>query len=297
MARRLRWIGIILVLIGIQAALIARLLLPDRGNLYWTFTSDPASFILIATVGTAFLSFALSYPFSWLERKRGEIEADLNRIHEDERRRFIQRLDHELKNPLTAIQIQLDNLQDSTDSQSSLGDVRDQANRLVNLTRGLRRLADLETRPLELEQFDIQELLQELVDLLQSPSRINLDIQTKPWTVPEIVADRELMLLAVRNVVANALHYSEDEVQVRARHTSGHLVIEVLDTGRGIPENDLEHVTEELYRGSNVHDIPGSGLGLSLVQRIVERHDGRLDIMSRSEQGTIVSMQIPYRHD
>jgi signal transduction histidine kinase len=92
------------------------------------------------------------------------------------------------------------------------------------------------------------------------------------------------------------LTYSRDEVQIRGRQSAGNLVIEVLDTGRGIPDDDLEHVTEELYRGGNVHDMPGSGLGLSIVQRIIERHHGRLELMSRPDQGTIVSLIIPY-HD
>lgn len=297
MPRRIRWVGILIIVIGVQGALLARLFLPAEGTLYWSISSDPASFILVVTFVLAVLVFALGYISAWHERTQRNLESRLTQTHEAERRRFIQRLDHELKNPLTAIQIQLDNLQDPSGSQSSLEDVRAQANRLVDLTRGLRRLSDLETRPLELEQFEIQELLQEVVDLLQSPARIKLEIQTVPWTIPAITADRELLLLAVRNVVANALQYSVDEVQVRARHSTGHVVIEVLDTGRGIPQEDLKHVTEELYRGGNVHDLPGSGLGLSIVSRIVERHQGRIDILSRPEQGTIVSLQIPYGDD
>jgi two-component system OmpR family sensor kinase len=296
-SRRLRWAAIIILLFGIQAALVARLALPSEAGLYWTFTSDPATLILLGFIGLAACLFMTQAVVQWLERKQGELEVELTNKHEAERRRFIQRLDHELKNPLTAIQIQLDNLQDSADTVSTLEDVRDQANRLVNLTRGLRRLADLETRPLELETFEIGELLQEVVELLQSSARIQLDVQKVPWPIPPIKGDRELLLLAVRNVVANALSYSSGEVQIRARHTTGSLILEVLDTGRGIPDEDLVHVTEELYRGANVHDMPGSGLGLSIVERIIERHHGRLEIMSRPEQGTIVSLVVPYNDD
>jgi two-component system OmpR family sensor kinase len=295
-ARRLRWAAIITAVIGVQAALLARIFLPPDGVLYWTFTSDPASLILLCLVGIALLLLGASYLVRWHEARQMDLQTELINKQEAERRRFIQRLDHELKNPLTAIQIQLDNLQEPDTNPASLGDVRAQADRLVTLTRGLRRLSDLETRPLELETFEIGELLQDVVELLQSPQRTQLDIQTLPWPLPPIEADRELLLLAVRNVVANALNYSNGEVQVKARQSTGNLVIEILDTGRGIPDEDLAHVTEELYRGGNVHDLPGSGLGLSIVERIVERHQGWLEIMSRPEQGTIVSLFIPYHH-
>lgn len=68
----------------------------------------------------------------------------------------------------------------------------------------------------------------------------------------------------------------------------------MIDTGRGIPADDLPMITEELYRGSNVHEVSGSGLGLSIVNRIILRHGGHLELRSRSGQGTIASVQLPY---
>jgi signal transduction histidine kinase len=158
----------------------------------------------------------------------------------------------------------------------------------------LRRLADLETRPLELERVEVSELMDEVVDLLQAPKRIELDIQRLPWPIPPIEADRELLLIALRNLVENALIYSSDSVQVRARDTSRHLVVEIVDTGRGIPADEIPLVTEELYRGSNVREVSGSGLGLAITQRIIARHGGHLELRSRPEQGTIATVQLPY---
>jgi two-component system OmpR family sensor kinase len=217
---------------------------------------------------------------------------------ETERRRFIQRLDHELKNPITAIQVQLDNLQaveaEKPGTSGGMADVRAQVSRLATLTRGLRRLADLETRPLEIEQVDVDELLEEVNELLQCPDRTQVDVQRVPWPIPPIQADRELLLMVFRNLVDNALKYSQAPVQVRARHTAGHLLVEVIDTGRGISGDELPLVTGELYRGSNTHDVAGSGLGLAIVQRILERHGGRLELRSRPGQGTIATVQLPY---
>jgi two-component system OmpR family sensor kinase len=297
MARRLGWIGFGFLGGGILLAFILRLAVPSS-VLRFEHQIDPAILVLILTLFIALVFFASS---TILHRQSAEIEQALNDQAgslEEEQRRFIRRLDHELKNPLTAIQVQLDNLQEGqTGNPPAIEEVRTQANRLTLLTRGLRRLADLETRSLEMEPVDVDELLNEVVELLQAPNRIQLDVQRLPWPIPPIEGDRELLLLAFRNLADNALNYSAEAVQIRARHTSGHLVVEVIDTGRGILPDELPLVTEELYRGSNVHEVPGSGLGLSIVQRVISRHRGSLELRSRSGQGTIATIQLPYEQN
>jgi two-component system OmpR family sensor kinase len=292
--RRLSRFGLGFFVGGVLLAILIRLAYPQT-VLDFGFLFDPATLALLVCLIIALVLLGASL---FTRRQEGQtqkaLEAQADSL-EEEHRRFIQRLDHEMKNPLTAIKIQLDNLQESTTgSLPVITDVRAQADRLVLLTRGLRSLADLETRPLEMEPVDIDELLQEVVDFLEARERINLDIQRLPWTIPPIKGDRELLLMAFRNLVENALNYSEDSIEVRARHTSGHLIVEVIDTGRGIPTEDLPMVSEELYRGSNVHEVDGSGLGLSIVDRITLRHGGRLELRSRSGQGTIASVQLPY---
>jgi two-component system OmpR family sensor kinase len=294
MMKRLGWLGIGFLITGTVAAFIVRLMTADR-LLRFGFQIDPAILILIITLLISLILLTTTAIQRWKNMHVSNALAEQVAVQQEEQRRFIQRLDHELKNPLTAIQVQLDNLQESTvDEGSPIKEVRTQADRLTLLTRGLRRLADLETRTLEMEAVDVEELLNEVVELLQAPERIQLDIQRLPWAIPPIEGDRELLLLAFRNIVDNALKYSSEPLQVRARHTSGHLIVEVIDTGRGIPASELPMVTEELYRGSNVHEINGSGLGLSMVQRIITRHRGSLELRSKEDQGTIVTIQLPY---
>ncbi len=292
-----RWLGILGILIlcgGLLVAFLIRFFLPPS-LLQFGFQLDPAIAILSLTflISLPILAAAALRRWRALFAQRALTRQSLSL--ERERRRFIQRLDHELKNPLTAIQVQLDNLAAGAgDNHTAVADVRGQVERLAQLTRGLRRLADLETRPLQVERVEIGELLNEVVDLLQMPGRISLDVQKVPWPIPPIEGDRELLLMVFRNLVDNALKYSKGNVQVRARHTLGALVVEVIDTGRGIAPDELPLITEELYRGSNTRDVAGSGLGLSIVQRIVERHHGKLEIRSRPGQGTIVTAQLPY---
>lgn len=279
---------------GLIGGIAVKLAAPDllvRTTLHFDLAGLILALSLLLAAFTALIGL-------WFDRKSDEIDQKLDLAahqQEEERRRFIRRLDHELKNPLTAIQIQLDNLQAADmHGEVSTDDLRVQVDRLSSLTRGLRRLADLETRALELEEVDLPEVLEEVIELLQAPARIELDIQRTPWPIPPLMADRELLLMAFRNLVDNALRYSQGPVEVRARHTSGSLQVEVIDTGRGIPGDEIDMVGEELYRGSNVHDVAGSGLGLSIVKRILERHGGKLEIRSRAGSGTIASVDVPY---
>jgi two-component system OmpR family sensor kinase len=291
---RLARAGLLILALSVFVALVMRLGL-TRSVVHFAFQLDSALILLIVGAGLAALVWILQGLYSWRAKHLQAALQVQSQSLEDEQRRFIQRLDHELKNPLTAIQIHLDNLSALDSKQKeAVAELRLQADRLSSLTRGLRRLADLETRPLELEQIEVEELMDDVVALVQAPGRIELEVQRVPWAVPPIDGDRELLLLALRNVVANALAYSPAQIRVRVAHSASDLIVEVIDSGRGIEVQDLEHVTEELFRGSNVHDVAGSGLGLAMVERIVERHRGRLDLRSRVGQGTIVSIHLPY---
>ena len=97
------------------------------------------------------------------------------------------------------------------------------------------------------------------------------------------------------NLLENALKYSRpgDTVELRASEIGANIVIEVADTGPGIPEEEQPHVWEELYRGEAGRGIPGSGLGLALVRAIAERHNGRVSLRSRLGQGTVFSLHLP----
>jgi two-component system, OmpR family, sensor kinase len=70
-------------------------------------------------------------------------------------------------------------------------------------------------------------------------------------------------------------------------------VVEVADTGLGVPDDEQPHVFEELYRGQEARGIAGSGLGLALVKAVVERHGGSVSMRSRPGQGSVFSLRLP----
>jgi two-component system OmpR family sensor kinase len=221
----------------------------------------------------------------------------------EERRRFLRRLDHELKNPLTAIRTGLSNLSwlSSPEArQETLDTMHAQVLRLSRLAGDLRKLADLEIRPLESTRVAMGPLLEEVMEQARERSeegerQLRLTMLEAPWPLPTVEGDPDLLFLAVHNLVDNALKFTApgDTVEVRAFEDSTRLVLEVADTGPGIPQEELPHVWKELYRGQETRGIPGSGLGLALVKAICQRHGGDVSVRSRSGQGTVFTIRLP----
>jgi two-component system OmpR family sensor kinase len=223
----------------------------------------------------------------------------------DERRRFLQRLDHELKNPLTAIRAGLANVSPGAPpavQREALASVQAEVLRISRLTADLRKLAELETRPLERAPVDVGMLLEEAVGLAEEHPQahqrtLTLTLPQVPWPVPNVLGDWDLLFLAVYNLLDNALKFTRpgDTVEVRAFEDGNSVTVEIADTGPGIPAEELPRVWEELYRGQRARGLPGSGLGLALVRAIVEKHGGQVTLRSRVERGTVVTLRLPNR--
>jgi len=218
----------------------------------------------------------------------------------DDRLRFLMRLDHELKNPLTAIRAGLANIDGAGAAGPALESVSAQASRITRLLGDLRILADLETREIEAVPVDLPGLLQEVGEAVAAiPAAGQRDIQWSvpqaPWPLPVIEGDRDLLFIALQNLIANAVKFSApgDRVEVRSSEDDDWVLIEVADTGIGIPDEEIGEVWQELARGRAARSLPGTGIGLALVRVVVTRHGGRIAIRSRDGQGTVVSIRLP----
>jgi two-component system OmpR family sensor kinase len=257
--------------------------------------------VLIFILGILLSSFAAIGLLinDWIERRHIQSLVEAAK----ERRRFLSRLDHELKNPLTAILAALANLSSAVstpDQERSIHSIETQMSRMRTLVGDLRKLADLETRAIELAPIETDKLLQENFKLIKERDEAQrrlwtLSIPQAPWPLPAVLADRDLLFLAVHNLIDNALKFTNagDTIELRAFEDDTNVVIEVADTGPGIPEDELPRVWEELYRGDSARGISGSGLGLALVRAIIHRHNGKVTVRSRPGQGTVFSMQLP----
>lgn len=232
--------------------------------------------------------------------------ASAARHERENHQRFLARLDHELKNPLTAIRATAVAAQagsaDASTPTPHLDDawraVDAQAQKLSTLVRDLRKLADLESRPLDREPVDLESLVAEAITALeqqhpQTRGRITFAVTRVPWPVPVLSADVDLLSLVIDNVLGNAAKYSSaGPIEVRLREENGGAVLEVADSGRGVPAADLPTVFDELARAQNARDISGSGIGLTLVATVVRRHGGDVSIRSIEGAGTVVTIRL-----
>jgi two-component system OmpR family sensor kinase len=231
------------------------------------------------------------------------VMASVREEAKQERRRFLRQLDHELKNPLTALRTEVAYLSQEMPLEPAgkvLGDMNDQIERIERLITDLRKLAQIEEQAIEHEPVDMGELLQEVVEAMQnhpgaSERSLRLIMLQSPWKLPPVLGDRGLLWLACFNLVDNALKFTppSSEIEVRAFEVNPWVVVEVVDNGSGIPPEDLPHIFEELYRGKNARGCAGSGLGLALVRAIVARHEGDITVRSRPGQGTVFTLRLP----
>lgn len=239
-----------------------------------------------------------------IERAREEAQATVREQETEARRRFLQRLDHELKNPLTIIRLGIVNLQHSAqedgEQAASLERIGQQVQRLGRLIVDLRWLAELEARGIERQVVDLQQVLAEVIEMAEeipayAPRAVDMNVQQVPWPVAPVWGDRDLLLVVFRNLIDNALKYTADgdRVEVRAFDDGQAAVVEIADTGPGIEEEEIDHIFEELYRGENARAVAGSGLGLALVERIVTLHNGAISVRSRVGRGTVMSVRLP----
>ena len=174
--------------------------------------------------------------------------------------------------------------------------------RLVRLLHDLRKLSDLDESMLERESVNIPELMAEILEVaLSAPGRekrrVNLLVTQVPTPPPPVMGDRDLLGLGLYNLLDNALKFTvqNEAIEVRVRENGREVVIEMADSGPGIPIEEQQKVFEELYRGENALSVEGSGLGLAFVRRIVTLHHGELTLRSQQDEqhGTIFSVRLP----
>lgn len=250
--------------------------------------------------------FGAAYLSGWLKEQSAQKTIEQSKQEAEQgRQRFIRRLDHEIKNPLTGLRAALVNLQEMRDSeerQKASENANRAVERLTHLLNDLRKLSDLEERSIERMPVDIPELLDDVVGAARTiPAyqgrNVNLFVSKVPAPLPPVRGDRDLLSLAVYNLVENALKYTSpnDSVEVRALEDGKAVVVEVADSGAGIASEDLSKIFEELYRGANARSTEGSGLGLALVNRIISLHGGQIDVRSRQNgpRGTVFTVRLP----
>ena len=249
-------------------------------------------------VGAAVLFAAAAAALALAAHRRSRLLETTRRTTRDtaasEHRRFLARLDHELKNPVTAIRVAVAASEADT---PQLATIDAQTARLSRLVADLRKLSELQTSEVERSRVSVAALVTDVVDAVRDAHgrEVAVTLPAAPWPLPAALADPDLLFVALFNVGANAAKSSEpsDVIEIRGDEKHGAVVLDVADTGRGIPADEIDAVFDELARGRNARDRAGSGLGLALVRTIVDRHGGEVTIASREGDGTRVRLALP----
>ncbi|MHB1129641.1 MAG: GAF domain-containing protein [Ilumatobacteraceae bacterium] len=240
-------------------------------------------------------------------RQRKYIER-LERL-ERQQSNFVTTVSHELRTPLTSITGYLELLQDGVggelmEEQQQMLEVMDRnTDRLRRLIENILLLNQSESGGLKVDITGVS--IGELItDMLQevSPTTKSRDIELDIGACPEeavIHGDKEQMHKAIVNIVANAIKFSHPGGEVIIRCTLDQVTRRVIltcqDRGIGVPLDDQRQLFTPFYRGSNAtnQQIPGTGLGLTIVKQIVEDHGGQVRLASVEGEGTTVVIDLP----
>jgi signal transduction histidine kinase len=218
---------------------------------------------------------------------------------------FISNASHELRTPLTSINGQLEVLlmkdRSAEEYKTALESVLDDIKSIIVLSNRLLLIARTSAEgPMNFnKKIRIDEILwqaQEEITRFNSEYRINISIDNSLTDSDQmvVVGDENLLRVAVSNIIDNACKYSQNHlVDIKFRHLDKFIEVVFEDSGIGISEADQQKIFEPFYRGSNTITIPGTGIGLPLVNQIIKNHYGTVKLESRLNKGTTVTILLP----
>ena len=221
------------------------------------------------------------------------------------RTEFVADVSHELKTPITSILGYSDTLlEDECDEETTkkfLQRISTQAKRMSILVSDLLTLSRYDSDMIQRreEEFDLGELVKSIYDSLlfeieQKKQRAECFVTAD---VPHVVADKVGIERVVTNILTNAIKYTPEngEIKIYVGFVYNDAYIKVIDTGIGIPEEDIDKVFERFYRvdKARTREMGGTGLGLSIAKEILEKNNSKININSKLGKGTEVVIRIP----
>lgn len=212
----------------------------------------------------------------------------------DSQERFIQDAAHELRNPLAAMTVALQQAQKSGRDDPLVKTFRRQTKRLVNINEDLLFLE--RTASKKITRTNISELLGDIIEGLQpyaSAHQVELDIKSSKDIYKTMSAEDYIRL--TKNLIENAIKYSPKHSTVTVRQTieRNAITISVKDQGIGIPKADIDLIGQRFFRASNTGKIDGTGLGLAIVQKVLNLYGGSIKITSTLNKGSTFTVTLP----
>lgn len=222
---------------------------------------------------------------------------------EEARQRLVADIAHELRSPLAVLQAEIEALQDGVaqitpERLSSLHDETELLARLVDDLRTL-SLADSGQLSLQRREHDLAGIAERATEAVAGRAQekgVKLELAVAGG-LPPVAVDGDRIAQVLRNLLSNALRHTQagGGITVAVRAEAGRLVVEVADTGAGIPSEALPHVFDRFYRAdpSRSRATGGSGLGLAIASQLVRAHGGEISVRSSAGQGATFSFWLP----
>lgn len=215
---------------------------------------------------------------------------------------FINNVSHEFKTPLSAIEgyatlLQSQNITEER-RQVYISKIIYNTKRLSNLTENILQLSRLESQeiPIAKNNYSLDEQIRETILLFQQDwdnKKIDLDIELETVIYN---GNPELLGQVWQNLLENAIKFTEPNgiIEVHMYSEKNNITVTVSDNGPGMDEQTKQRVFEKFYQGNTSHSTEGNGLGLTLVKRIVELHNGEITVSSQLGNGTEFTVKLPY---
>jgi PAS domain S-box-containing protein len=229
-----------------------------------------------------------------------------HKLAEQARNEFVSSAAHELRTPLANIKayaetLALNEIADLESQKGFLNIINSEATRLARFVDELLNISSLECGALALnrQQTDTLRLLNEAVEKVQSQvQQKGLDFNALiPPKLPALFVDKDKVAAALVNLLGNAVKYTPPggKISLHVSATAAELCVSVEDTGIGMSPQDMSQVCQKFFRSDDprVRDIPGSGIGLSLVQEVARSHGGRLEVHSELNKGSKFTLVLP----
>ncbi|NOZ25482.1 MAG: PAS domain-containing protein [Nitrospirae bacterium] len=236
-----------------------------------------------------------------LERSQLSEKREMDRMKTD----IISSVSYELRTPLSAIvgltEMLMDGEIEGTRAGKYLETIYAEGMRLSDMVSDLLNISRLESgeEPIRFSNVDFSEMVESVrrsLDAIIEEKHITLLTEVDP-DVKGFHGDRERLRQLLFNLVDNAARYSDEGcyINLKVRYSEEYVILEVSDTGWGIPERDIPNLGKRFYRGDHGSRTKGTGLGLALCREIVRIHLGSIEIKSRLNKGTTVIVTLPYR--
>ena len=263
---------------------------------------DTMNYLIVPTIalfGLLVGCFGYTLSIIFKQKKMSEMKTD-----------FINNMTHEFKTPVATIMIASESLRDpeiSSDNKrvNKLANIiYDENVRLGNHIERVLNIAKLEKENLKIEKEDvyINPLVENVLDSMNLQlTKVNGTLSTNLTALNDIVIGDELHLSNVFfNLVDNAIKYSPNspEITVKTYNTKSSIVVSVSDKGMGMTKDQQEKIFDQFYRipTGNIHNVKGFGLGLSYVNDIVKRLDGKIQVKSEKDKGTTFEVTLPLKN-